>query len=326
MVRVLVQVLRHEIRVQGSGLLMKQIRAFVVFVAVASAACSFQRSSNPAAPTPPDNPNGQGGSLLGTWASPSVAPGVDLKSCGNFKWTISTQTAAQIAGQFSAVCMGTITIAGTANGVLTDATSMAITIAGSANLPEVSGCTFSITGNGTVEGDALQVQYTGTSCLGPFSGRETLRRSDLQGPPPPAPPPPPPPPDPPPPPPPPPPPEPGPEPWELCASLVNDKPELVRCVHATIRPYDTETAFEVTKRVAWLLRHEGGGLMIKNGGENIVSWRGYSFSASRMMFSNGYYVKVLSDVGPGGANGPSWHEEGLGDITQYVPAIDPRLN
>jgi hypothetical protein len=123
------------------------------------------------------------------------------------------------------------------------------------------------------------------------------------------------------------PPTPGPSPpsgnWQACAALVGDKPGLVACVHAVIHPVGVEGAFEVTKRVAWLLRGEGGGLMIKNGGENIVFWRGYSFSAGRMMFSDGHYVKILTDVG--GANGPGWSEQGPGDITQYVPAMDPSL-
>jgi hypothetical protein len=112
--------------------------------------------------------------------------------------------------------------------------------------------------------------------------------------------------------------------WQACSSLADDRPGLVRCVHAALSPVvGVEGAFEVTKCVAWLLRFQGGGLMIKNGGENIVSWRGYSFSAGRMMFSNFDYVKILSDVG--GSNGPSWQEAGPGDPSQYVPAIDPSL-
>ena len=57
-----------------------------------------------------------------------------------------------------------------------------------------------------------------------------------------------------------------------------------------------EGAFEVTKRIAWLLRGEGGGLLIKNGGENIVSWKGYSFAAARICYPDGHIYKVLSDV------------------------------
>jgi hypothetical protein len=111
--------------------------------------------------------------------------------------------------------------------------------------------------------------------------------------------------------------------WQACAAYTADKQSLVQCVHDAINPVGVDGAFEVTKRVAWLLRGEGGGLMIKNGGDNIVFWQGYSFSAGRMMFSDFHYVKILTDVG--GANGATWSEQGPGDPTQYVPAINPDL-
>jgi hypothetical protein len=108
-----------------------------------------------------------------------------------------------------------------------------------------------------------------------------------------------------------------------CDALVNNKPELVKCIHATINPHNEVEAFEVTKRVAWALRGEGGGLLIKNGGENIVSWQGYSFSASRICYPDGHIYKVISDAGPGGANGPGWSDNDYVDRSLYVPAIDP---
>ena len=111
-----------------------------------------------------------------------------------------------------------------------------------------------------------------------------------------------------------------------CDSLVNDKPALVACIHATINPGSSAArAFEVTKRVAWALRGEGAGLLIKNGGENIISWRGYSFSLSRICYPDGHIYKVLSDAGEGGANGPTWADNDFVDPSLYVPAIDPSL-
>jgi hypothetical protein len=90
-----------------------------------------------------------------------------------------------------------------------------------------------------------------------------------------------------------------------------------------IAPAHTEAgAFEVTKRIAWLLRGEGGGLLIKNGGENIVSWKGYSFAAARICYPDGHIYKVLSDVPT--TNGPSWQDNDFVDRSLYVPAIDPR--
>jgi hypothetical protein len=110
-----------------------------------------------------------------------------------------------------------------------------------------------------------------------------------------------------------------------CDSLVNNKPALVECIHSSLgyKPTNEVQAFEVTKRVAWALRGEGAGLLIKNGGENIVSWQGYSFSASRICYPDGHIFKVISDAGPGGANSPSWQDNDFVDRNLYVPAIDP---
>jgi hypothetical protein len=110
--------------------------------------------------------------------------------------------------------------------------------------------------------------------------------------------------------------------WQSCAGRVTD--DLVACVVDAVDPPNTvEGAFEVTKRVAWLLRGEGAGELIKNGGENIVSWRGYSFAAARICYPDGHIYKVLSDVPT--TNGPSWQDNGYVDRSLYVPAIDPSL-
>jgi hypothetical protein len=81
--------------------------------------------------------------------------------------------------------------------------------------------------------------------------------------------------------------------------------------------------------VAWLLRGQGFGLLIKNGGENVIQWQGHSFSISRMAKANGGLIKVLSDAGTGGGNGASWDESlnfpGAVDPALYVPAINPDL-
>lgn len=124
------------------------------------------------------------------------------------------------------------------------------------------------------------------------------------------------------PPPPPPPPTGGAGDWQSCAAYT-DKTKLSTCVHDAVNPAagSAAAAFEVTKRVAWLLRGEGAGLLIKNGGENIVSWQGYSFAAGRICYPDGHIYKVVSDVG--GSNGPSWSDNGFVDKSLYVPAIDP---
>jgi hypothetical protein len=66
-----------------------------------------------------------------------------------------------------------------------------------------------------------------------------------------------------------------------CGGLL--KLKLVECIWNHIHPTDHITAFNVTKRVAWALRGEGAGLLIKTGGENIAAWQGNLFSASRIV-------------------------------------------
>jgi hypothetical protein len=101
-----------------------------------------------------------------------------------------------------------------------------------------------------------------------------------------------------------------------------NKEKLVECIHDLVNPAGTvESAFEVTKRVAWALRGEGAGLLIKNGGENIVGWQGYSFAAARICYPDGHIYKVLTDVPS--TNGPSWQDNDFVDRSLYVPAIDP---
>ena len=102
---------------------------------------------------------------------------------------------------------------------------------------------------------------------------------------------------------------------------MTDHYGFVLCIHDHINPTDTESAFEVTKRVAWALRSEGAGLLIKNEGGNVVSWQGYNFSAGRICYPDGSVIKVVTDVGPGGQNGASWTDNGSVDPSLYVPAI-----
>lgn len=108
--------------------------------------------------------------------------------------------------------------------------------------------------------------------------------------------------------------------WQNCGSTPGV--DLVACVHAAVNPARTEAgAFEVTKRVAWLLRGGGAGLLIKNGGENIVAWQGFSFAAARICYPDGHIYKILSDVPT--TNGPGWSDNGFVDKSLYVPAIQP---
>jgi hypothetical protein len=109
--------------------------------------------------------------------------------------------------------------------------------------------------------------------------------------------------------------------WQHCAGLIGLV--LSVCVHAAVNPTNSVGDLEVVKRVAWLLRGDGAGLLIKGSGENVVLWQGYSFSASRMCFSNGQLYKLIADAGPGGRNAPDFSDNGFVEPAACVPAIDP---
>jgi len=114
--------------------------------------------------------------------------------------------------------------------------------------------------------------------------------------------------------------------WQSCGSTPGEA--LVQCVHSAVYRQSTlENAFDVTKRVAWLLRGQGYGLLIKNSGENIISWQGKSFSISRVCAPSGNPVKVLGDAGPGGANSPKWDLDTADFVcsSNFSPALNPDL-
>jgi hypothetical protein len=261
----------------------------------------------PSAPDPAPAPSSPASPYLGTWTSESVTvPGVG--SCSSFQLQITNAASDSLAGTFSAVCDGNITVSGTASGRLEGA-SVPLAVAGTAIYAGSVSCDFSISGTGIIENsDTLTIPYSGATCFGPVSGTERLRRpAPAPEPPPPSPPPPP------------------EDPLFGCGGIP-DKEQLVECIWDHIRPTDNNSAFEVTKRVAWALRGEGAGLLIKNGGENITAWRGYLFSSSRICYPDGRLVKVIFDAGPGGANGPSWQDSGdYVDPSLYVPPMDPSL-
>jgi len=114
--------------------------------------------------------------------------------------------------------------------------------------------------------------------------------------------------------------------WEAtCQPLAPSGPDVTNCVWQFVRPNNSFTGLELIKRVAWLLRAQGGGLLRKDGGENIAQWLGMNFSSSRICFRDGHIYKLLGDAGPGGTNSPGWSDNDFVDVSLFVPAIDPKL-
>jgi hypothetical protein len=113
-------------------------------------------------------------SLLGSWAS-DASPG-NPSSCHNFQWEVTTQTANSMSGTFSLQCPGGVTVSGNASGQL-NGDQVPITATGTASLPGFPRCSFSLSGTGTIVDDStLTIPYSGSTCLGPMSGTETLRK------------------------------------------------------------------------------------------------------------------------------------------------------
>jgi hypothetical protein len=113
--------------------------------------------------------------------------------------------------------------------------------------------------------------------------------------------------------------------WESTCQGIPAGVSLVTCVHNFVRPTNSVEDLEVVKRVAWLLRGQGAGLLLKGSGENVVPWMGINFSATRVCFPDGHIYKIIGDAGPGGNNSPGWADNDFVDVVFYFPARDPRL-
>lgn len=164
----------------------------------ASACIGFEHSRNVLAPT--DGSSAAAiPSLVGAWVSQPVEGFPGPNSCSNLQWRVTSQTPTSLAGELAATCAGGISIMGTASGQL-NGSEVPLQASGTATLPGLPPCSFSLTGTGHIEGnDAIRIEYSGTTCLGPVQGEEVLRRPAPAEAPAPPPPPPPPPPSPPPP-------------------------------------------------------------------------------------------------------------------------------
>jgi hypothetical protein len=310
---------------------MQSLKTLCVSIAAAGlmAACSSESGRSVLVPTDVSATVAGGAahssssSLLGTWTQAATFSNRAIgslpapNSCSAFQFTMTSQSATQATGNFTASCPGDLTLNGTISGQLGGAT-IPMVITGVATAPGEPGCPFVLNGNGVlVTPNELRIDYTGNTCLGPVSGSATLRQSSPTPPPAPAPPSNPAPSAPPPS-------SSGPDPLLGCGSLVagGDPYQVIACIHDRLNPPHTpEGAFEITKRVAWAYRSEGAGLLIKNGGENIVAWKGMSFSAGRICLPDGHIYKILSDVPT--TNAPSFQDNGYVDPGLYVPAIDP---
>ena len=121
--------------------------------------------------------------LLGTWtaSSPQTATAAggstlpDPSLCHELAFTISEQSGVNYAGSFKAKCAGGVELTGVASGTYID-NVMNITASGTLAVGGVAQCSFELSGTATVTSDAIAIDYSGTTCLGPVSGSKTLQR------------------------------------------------------------------------------------------------------------------------------------------------------
>jgi hypothetical protein len=141
-------------------------------LAVAAAACVETRHEGPTSPT-------EVAKVLatGNWTSAATAASSSLNvgSCGNLEWKISSLTDTSASGTFKATCGGGITLEGSAEGKLNGLTAD-LKASGTVSGAGVN-CPFSLTGTAVPEGlDKVRITYSGTTCLGPVSGSEVLTK------------------------------------------------------------------------------------------------------------------------------------------------------
>ena len=139
-------------------------------VTVAAAGCAgFDHQSSLTEPSVAGN-----NSLVGSWTSSTLVP--TPSTCTDFKWTVTEQTPVSAKGSFSATCPGGLRFTGTAQGTLTTPTSLNWTAVGNATGPGMTACAITLTGSASLGTDFILVPYSGTTCLGPVSGTETLKK------------------------------------------------------------------------------------------------------------------------------------------------------
>jgi hypothetical protein len=114
-------------------------------------------------------------SYLGTWIGPTITSYPTTQSCGNMQWKITSQSGAQIGGDFQATCASGTALAGTVVATHSD-TTIPWAASGTATQGATT-CPFSLTGAGTFQGTSnILVTYAGTVCSLPVSGSETITR------------------------------------------------------------------------------------------------------------------------------------------------------
>ena len=152
-------------RIMKNGILLV---ALAIAAASAAACIGFERKSSLTGPSAAGI-----GALSGNWSSSNIIPSPN--SCTDFKWNASEQTATSARGSFSATCAGDLKLIGTAQGTLSGS-GVTWSAQGNATAPGLTSCAITLNGTAELGIDSIRIPYSGTTCLGPVSGVEELRR------------------------------------------------------------------------------------------------------------------------------------------------------
>jgi hypothetical protein len=113
--------------------------------------------------------------MTGVWSSVSSTT-VLQNTCTNFQWVVTDIQDSTVSGSFTATCLQNMTVAGTSSGVLSGST-LTWTATAMGTSPTVSNCPISLSGTAEMEtANEIRVPFTGTTCAGPVTGTEILRK------------------------------------------------------------------------------------------------------------------------------------------------------
>ena len=127
----------------------------------------------------PNAPSELGSLFSGTFRYEASTGGSSFPSasdCTELELSMTQVNETTYTGGFRAICNEGIELVGDATGILENDV-LDVDATGTASLPGVASCDFTLTGTARMEGDAIRVNYTGDTCLGPISGSELLQRS-----------------------------------------------------------------------------------------------------------------------------------------------------
>ncbi len=125
---------------------------------------------------PPTNPTQTVSFLGGQWSSTTANATSLLTSCTNFRWNVTEQSASSASGTFTATCFTTLQVSGTAQGALSGATLNWTATALATGSGIAGDCAITLAGSATMANNEISIPYSGTTCLGPVSGTEVLRK------------------------------------------------------------------------------------------------------------------------------------------------------